>query len=186
MFRLLRPVTTAIALFSAAPALAHATLDVSDAPAGSFFQFSINVAHGCEGSPTLKVRVRIPDGVAGVKPQPKPGWDVEVRKEKLARPIDAGHGRTISETVAEVTWTGKLLDEHFDRFVLHMKLPDKPGTTLYFPTVQECEKGAQRWIEIPAAGKSAGDLKEPAPALKLGPEGTPALTLRSARRIGQP
>ena len=69
--------------------------------------------------------------------------------------------------------TGKLPDEHFDRFVLHMKLPDKPGATLHFPTVQECEKGVHRWIEIPGPGKSAADLKEPAPALKLGPKTRP-------------
>ena len=51
-----------------------------------------------------------------------------------------------------------------------MKLPDKPGETLYFPTVQECEKGVHRWIEIPAAGKSRGDYKEPAPFLRLLPK----------------
>jgi uncharacterized protein YcnI len=43
---------------------------------------------------------------------------------------------------------------------------------LYFPAVQECEKGVHRWIEIPEPGKSARDYKEPAPALKLGPKAT--------------
>jgi len=80
------------------------------------------------------------------------------------------HGRTITETVVELTWTGKLADENFDQFGIHMKLPDKPGETLYFPTVQECEKGVHRWIEIPAAGKSRGDYKEPAPFLRLLPK----------------
>jgi uncharacterized protein YcnI len=157
------------ALLATTPAFAHATLDAGEAPADSFFQFGVNVPHGCEGTATLKVRVRIPDGVVGVKPQPKPGWQLETRKEKLATPVSAGHGR-ITEVVAEVIWTGKLLDEHFDRFVVHMKLPDKPGATLYFPVVQECEKGVHRWIEIPGAGRSAGDLKEPAPSLRLGPK----------------
>jgi uncharacterized protein YcnI len=41
---------------------------------------------------------------------------------------------------------------------------------LYIPTVQECEGGkAERWIEIPAAGKSADDYRFPAPGLKLLP-----------------
>jgi periplasmic copper chaperone A len=53
---------------------------------------------------------------------------------------------------------------------MHMKLPNKPGETLYFPTVQECERGVHRWIEIPAAGRSRGDYKEPAPFLKLLPK----------------
>jgi periplasmic copper chaperone A len=149
---------------------AHATLDRSEAPADSYFNAFLNVPHGCEGSPTLKVRVRLPDSVIGVKPQPKAGWELAVRKEKLATPIVEGHGRTITEVVAEVTWTGKLDDENFDQFGIHMKLPNKPGETLYFPTVQECEKGVHRWIEIPAAGKSRGDYKEPAPFLRLLPK----------------
>jgi uncharacterized protein YcnI len=161
----------AVALVAAGqPAHGHATLDRNEAPADSFFNAFINVPHGCEGSATLKVRVRIPDGVIGVKPQPKPGWELTIRKEKLATPLAEGHGRTISETVAEVTWTGKLADENFDQFGIHMKLPDRPGETLYFPTVQECERGVHRWIEIPAAGNTRGDYKEPAPFLKLLPK----------------
>jgi periplasmic copper chaperone A len=149
---------------------AHATLDRNEAPADSFFNTFINIPHGCEGSPTLKVRVRIPEGVLGVKPQPKSGWELVIRKEKLATPIVESHGRTITEAVVEVTWTGKLSDENFDQFGIHMRLPDKPGETLYFPVVQECEQGVHRWIEIPAAGKSRGDYKEPAPFLMLRPK----------------
>jgi uncharacterized protein YcnI len=170
MSRALAVLTIAAASLSAASAHGHATLDRSDAPADSFSQVGINVPHGCEGSATLKVRVRIPDGVIGVKPQPKPGWGLDIRKVIRAPATGPSRGHDNGETVAEVTWTGKLLDEHFDRFVLHMRLPDRPGATLYFPVVQECEKGVHRWIEIPGAGKTAGDLKEPAPALKLGPK----------------
>ena len=170
MSRVFQVTATAIALLAAMPAGAHVTLDRNEAPADSFFNATVNVPHGCEGSPTLKVRVRIPDGVIGVKPQPKSGWELTVRKEKLAQPIVESHGRTISEVVAEVTWTGRLLDENFDQFGIHMRLPNKPGETLYFPTVQECETGVHRWIEIPAAGKSRGDYKEPAPFLRLTPK----------------
>jgi uncharacterized protein YcnI len=161
-----------VVIFASAPATAHVTLDRNEAPADSFFNAMVNVPHGCEGSPTLRVRVRIPDGVIGVKPQPKPGWDLAIRREKLAQPIVESHGRTITEVVAEVTWSGKLLDENFDQFGIHMRLPNKPGETLYFPAVQECEKGVHRWIEIPAAGKSRGDYKEPAPFLRLTPKRT--------------
>jgi periplasmic copper chaperone A len=170
MLRVFLLTATVVVLLAAQPARAHVTLDRNEAPAESFFNAMVNVPHGCEGSPTLKVRVRIPDGVIGVKPQPKPGWELVIRKEKLAQPIVESHGRTISEVVAEVTWTGKLLDENFDQFGIHMRLPDKPGETLYFPTVQECETGVHRWIEIPAPGKSRGDYKEPAPFLRLTPK----------------
>ena len=68
-------------------------------------------------------------------------------------------------------WTGRLPDEHYDEFVLSVFLTDElvPGRTLYFPAVQECENGVNRWIEIPEADKSASDLREPAPGLKLLP-----------------
>lgn len=171
MSRAVLVAAVAVALVAATQsARAHATLDRNEAPADSFFNTFVNIPHGCEGSPTLKVRVRIPEGVIGVKPQPKPGWELLIRKEKLARPIVESHGRTITEAVVEVTWTGKLPDDNFDQFGIHMKLPDQPGETLYFPVVQECEQGVHRWIEIPAAGKSRGDYKEPAPSLTLRPK----------------
>jgi copper(I)-binding protein len=42
-----------------------------------------------------------------------------------------------------------------------------PGTTVYFPVTQECEKGAHRWVEIPAAGQDTHTLKSPAPGVRL-------------------
>ena len=78
----------------------------------------------------------------------------------------------MSEGVREIVWTGKLPDEHYDEFVFRAYLTDslKPDTKLYFPLVQECEGGkADRWIEIPADGKSADDYEHPAPGLKLLP-----------------
>jgi uncharacterized protein YcnI len=168
----LRILTAATAAFLAAGDLAnaHAVLERREAPADSYFKAVIGIGHGCEGSPTLRVRVRIPEGVISVKPQPKAGWELSIRKDKLPKPVDAGHGRTITEEVAEVTWSGRLLNENYDEFVLQVKLPDSPGETLYFLTVQECEKGVHRWIEIPTGGKARGDYKEPAPELKLLPK----------------
>lgn len=150
-------------------ATAHTVLDKSEAPADSYQRLSFTVPHGCDGSPTVNLRIQIPDGVVGVKPQPKPGWELTIVRGPLKTPW-VSHGKTITEGVTEVKWTGKLLDAHMDDFAMNVKLPDKPGETLYFAAVQECEKGVHRWIEIPAAGKSRDDLKEPAPALKLLPK----------------
>ncbi len=153
-----------------APATAHVTIDQREASAHSYFKAQLRVGHGCKGSPTVRVRVRLPEGTVSVKPQPKPGWKVETTRVKLAQPVDDGHGGKITETVGEVAWSGgRLLDEHFDEFAVMMRLPDRPGATLYFPVVQECEQGVHRWIEIPEPGKSAGDYREPAPALRLTP-----------------
>jgi hypothetical protein len=48
-----------------------------------------------------------------------------------------------------------------------VKLPASAGETLYFPTVQKCEKGQTGWVEIPAEGESADELEEPSPELTL-------------------
>lgn len=155
----------------ASPAAAHVTLETQQAVAGSTYKAVLRVGHGCEGTPMHTIRVRVPDGMVIVKPMPKPGWQISTQTGKLAEPIDDGHGGKITEGVREITWGGgKLLDAHYDEFVFRGQLPSKPGQVLYFPVVQECEKGVHRWIEIPAAGKSANDYKEPAPALKLLPK----------------
>ena len=56
-------------------------------------------------------------------------------------------------------------------FGMILRLPDKAGQNLYFPIVQECEKGVHRWIEIPANGQSADKLREPAPFIRLKAKG---------------
>lgn len=157
--------------FVGTAAYGHITLDVPSATVGSSYKAVFRVPHGCAGTATVRLRVRLPDGVVNVKPQPKPGWDVSTVMEKLAKPIVLDHGREMTETVREVVWAGGKLPDHFyDEFVLRAELPDKPGTTIYFPVVQECEKGVNRWIEIPEPGKTSRDYKEPAPQLKLLPK----------------
>lgn len=157
----------------AGPALAHVTLETQQAPVGSTYKAVLRVPHGCNGAATTRVRIRIPDGVIAVKPMPKPGWTLETTKGKYGKAYDY-YGTPTAEGVTEVSWSGgKLPDEHYDEFVLRAYLTTdlKPETTLHVPVVQECEGGGvERWIEIPAAGKSADDYKFPAPGLKLTPK----------------
>lgn len=152
-------------------AIAHVTLEAQQAVAGSYYKAVVRVPHGCDGTPTIKVRVRIADGITSVKPQPKPGWKVTAVKGKLETPSADGHGNKITEAVREVVWSGgRLPDDNYDEFVMQVKLPETPNSVLHFPVVQECVKGLHRWIEVPVAGKTSGDYKEPAPALKLVPK----------------
>lgn len=150
------------------PACAHVTVQPAEADAGKYSQIAFTVPHGCAGSATVALRVKMPDGVSSVKPQMKPGWTVEIRKKKPDAPVQSSHGHAITEVVDEVSWRGgPLPDDLFDTFGLVMKLPDTPGQPLYFPAVQECEQGVSRWIEIPAAGQAPSALHEPAPAVQL-------------------
>ncbi|QHO77070.1 hypothetical protein ACH79_34945 [Bradyrhizobium sp. CCBAU 051011] len=164
-------IVVTLAALSAAPALAHVTLERRQAPVGSYYKAVFAVPHGCAGSATVKLRVQVPEGVIGIKPMPKPGWTVETVKGKYATEYEF-HGGKISEGVKEVVWSGgKLADDNFDEFVFSSYLTAslKPDTTLYFPVVQECEQGVSRWIDTPAGGNTGNghDSKTPAPGIKL-------------------
>ncbi len=149
---------------------AHATLETKEAPAGSQYKVVLRTPHGCNGSPTIAVKVRIPNGVTEVKPQPKPGWEVEIVTEDPGEALDDTQDQGASERISEVHWTGgRLIDAHYDEFIMSVRLPDAPGQTLYFATVQECEQGVERWIDLPDEGQSAEDLDYPAPGVVLTP-----------------
>src|SRR4051794_17763265 len=164
-----RGIVVVAALAWATSASAHITLEAGEAPAWSYFKAVFRVGHGCAGSPTIRLRFRMPEGMTSVKPQPKPGWKVDTVRAPLAQPIDDGEGGRITEAVSEVVWSdGRLPNDQFDEFAILMRLPNRAGDTIYFPVIQECEKGVHRWIEIPAAGKAA-EGREPAPALRLAP-----------------
>jgi uncharacterized protein YcnI len=172
----LKIVTAAVGALCASAASAHVTLETQQAPVGSTYKAVLRVPHGCKGAATTKLRIRIPQGVIAVKPMPKPGWTLETVKGKYEKAYDY-YGTPTAEGVTEVIWSGgKLLDEHYDEFVLRAYLTAdlKPGTMLHVPVVQECEGGAsERWIEIPAAGQGeqhGHGAKYPAPSLKLLPK----------------
>ncbi len=159
----------ALATLFAVPASAHVTLERKEANPGRGYKAVLAVPHGCKGSPTTKVTVTIPEGVIAVKPQPKPGWSVQVVKGAYAKAYDFMHGIKFSEGVKEISWTGKLDDGFYDEFVFAGFIANtlSADTTLYFPVTQECEVGKEVWIEIPAAGQNAHALNAPAPSLRL-------------------
>lgn len=160
----------ALAIGAASGASAHVTLETREAAVNSTYKAVLRVPHGCGGEATLKLRVRIPAGMTGVKPMPKAGWTLETVTGPLEKPY-VDHGREVTEGVVEIVWTGELLDAHYDEFVFRGRLTDAlpVNETVYFPVVQECATAAERWIEVPAAGQSAGDLRYPAPGLKILP-----------------
>jgi uncharacterized protein YcnI len=137
------------------PALAHVVAAPGEAKAGSYAAIAFRVGHACAaGDATLKLRVEIPDGVASARPQPKPGWTIDVEKAE--------------DRATAVTWTGRLPDDQFDDFALLMKLPAEPST-LVFPVIQTCEKGESQWTEIPDPERPDEKLTRPAPTVRLTP-----------------
>jgi uncharacterized protein YcnI len=154
---------------AAIPADSHVVLQTGAAAPGTFYKAILNVPHGCGGSATIKLRVQIPEGLIAVKPLAKPGWAIEVIKGKYERTYSYIHGMTVAEGAKAIIWTGRLEDAFVDEFAFAGFVADtlKPGDVLALPTVQECDKGSERWVEIAAAGQDPHSLKAPAPLLKI-------------------
>jgi uncharacterized protein YcnI len=163
-------IPAALAIGGAVPAFAHVTLERQQAAVGGGYKAVFRVPHGCDGSATTAIRIQIPEGVISVKPQPKPGWQIHIVTGKYGRPYTY-YGNEVSEGVKEIDFTGNLPDSYYDELVLNTYLTDSlaAGSMLYFPVVQECENGVERWIQIPEAGKKADDYPDPAPGVKLTP-----------------
>ena len=161
----------------ATPAWAHVALEYQVAPAGSRYKASFQIGHGCGNSPTRQVTVEIPAGVRGAQPMPKPGWTIEMRREKLPQP-STQHGRSVTEDVTRISWTARSREDaldsaHYDEFVLVAQLPQQPGP-LYWPVRQLCDDGRLDWVEVPQAGQPRSALKAPAAVLEILPSGPAA------------
>ena len=137
----------------AAPASAHVTVQPATAVAGAYQVLRFGVGHGCgDRAATTALRVEIPTGVTVARPQPKPGWTLEI--------VGAG------ETVSAIVWRGSLPPDQFDEFVILAKLPRTSGS-LAFPATQNCGAETNRWIEPSSPG--ASKPRFPAPTLTLIP-----------------
>lgn len=147
---------SAAVLTSVAPVSAHATVQLygSTPTAGGYGHMFIRIPHGCEGGlATDTIKVQLPAGFSGVKPQAKAGWNVSVAKAD-GQPT-------------EITWSnGSLADSQFDDFGISVKYPSAAGTYA-IPTVQYCGSATAAWVEIPAAGQSSHSLAKPAPMVKV-------------------
>lgn len=143
-----------VGLTVASPAFAHIDPDPTDAQAGSEVSVGFTVQHGCDGSPTVQLDMRLPDGVGAPTAEPPDGWTGQV------------DGNVVTFE------GGPLPDDQELTFRVRMTLPATPDTTIYFPFVQRCEVGEIRWIDTPSDGSGA-ELDEPAPAMQLfGPVAT--------------
>ena len=150
-------------------ASAHAVLERKEAAPNAAYRGVVQIMHGCDGRPTTRVSVTIPEGVTGAKPMPKPGWTISTVKSAYARAYPSFHGH-VSEGVTRITWSGgSLPDEQVDEFTFFARISDAfaPGATIYFPVEQDCTEGSYRWSEVPAEGEPARALKAPAPAVRI-------------------
>ena len=163
--------TAAIALSLASPASAHVTATPSTAAAGAYTVVTFSVGHSCEGSPTTKIEIQVPETVLSVTPSRNPFYDVEKTVEQLDEPVTDAHGNEITERTSTIVYTARtpLPDGQRDTFELSFQVPDAEGEVLAFPTIQTCAKGETAWTQVPADGQDADELESPAPSFTILP-----------------
>lgn len=142
-------------------ASAHISIGSGPATANTSQEVTFNVGHGCEGADTSAVVIEIPDGVTSVRPMSSDFGQVDVVTDSAG-------------TVTAVSWTkaaSSVLasDIAFYKLVVRLKTPDKPFSTLYFPTHQTCvdAEGNESVVDWVALEETADS--EPAPALSVLP-----------------
>ncbi len=160
----------AVALaLTVAPASAHVTITPDTTAAGSYAVLTVSVPHGCEGSSTTGIAIKMPDEIYAVTPTRNPFWNVEKVMAQLDEPITDAHGNEVTERVDQVAYTARtpLPDGQRDAFELSLQLPDAEGETIAFPVVQTCEKGETGWTEEAADGQDPEELEHPAPLVTI-------------------
>lgn len=162
-------------LLLAGPASAHVSVQpVGEAAKGGYATINFKVPNERDNASTTKLEVNFPADhpLASVMPQPVPGWDVKVTKDKLTKPLKV-HGNTITEAVTKVTWTatgGKtgpgIGPGQFQQFPLSVGQLPEDADQLVFKTLQTYDnKEVVRWIDETEEG--AEEPESPAPVLKL-------------------
>jgi periplasmic copper chaperone A len=142
--------STAGALVSAS-ASAHVVMEKWEAYAGYQTFMTLAVPHGCGAAPTTEIRLKVPDGIGVIAPAPEAGWKLSMVRKKLDQPRPGEGGRMVTEVVDEVVWTGgNLPTDQLGRFHFLAMMPNTPGKTLYFKTIQKCSEGETKWVDTVA------------------------------------
>jgi uncharacterized protein YcnI len=160
----------AVVLCLPAAASAHISVHPNTVPAGAFATLNLRVPGEEEGAYAWKVAMQLPPGFIDADTENVPGWSVETKTKKLAKPIETDDG-PIEEEVSEVIWTGdkkegKLENGTFAQFPLSVAIPESyEGKPLAFKTLEYYSNGnVARWIGTP-------ESESPAPTINVTAKG---------------
>ncbi|MBW7460709.1 YcnI family protein, partial [Paenibacillus sepulcri] len=95
-------------------ASAHVTVQPAETTQGTYEVFTVRVPSEEENVTTKSVQVKVPEGAAVSRVQPKPGWKVELEK-------------TAENAIASITWTAEgegLAQTEFDEFRIQGRVAD--------------------------------------------------------------
>jgi periplasmic copper chaperone A len=153
---------TVAALVLVPLASGHAELTPEKSPAGSFKKFVLSVENEQADASTVKVVVRFPESVPTATFTQAPGWTRTVETLLLDTSTTGPDGETIDKRIVTVTWEGgEISPEETGEFGFRFQVPEQPGATIFFPTVQTYSDGTVvRWIGPPGSD-------EPAPGVRI-------------------
>ena len=87
----------AAAMVLPASAQAHVSLHPNVWPAGSFPTAAVRVPNESDNATVTKVDMQIPPGILSASYGPVPGWQVQVKTRKLAKPVQTDDGQITEE-----------------------------------------------------------------------------------------
>jgi periplasmic copper chaperone A len=156
----------ALAVPAAAPA--HVSVNPDELTAGSFAKVDVRVPNESDTKGTIRVSLRLPDGVYTLRYQRVPGWKTKLYRKQLDEPVDLGNGFQVDEQFTRVVWTARkpkrdrIGPGQFQDFPLSLRVPDgAAGTQLAFPAIQDYQGGDRvKWT-------GAADSDRPAPRVTL-------------------
>lgn len=138
-------------LFAATPVatFAHVTVKPSEALTGTYQTFTTSVPNE-KDTPTVAIRVVIPESVESVTPTVKPGWLIETKK--------------YGDKVTEITWTGGSIPAQMrDEFTFSAHLPSEAGD-IHWKAYQTYQDGTVvSWDQTPSDKHGHGEDENKGP-----------------------
>lgn len=117
-------------LFSPLPTFAHVVVKPNSVGIGTYQSFTVGVPVE-KDMPTTELRLVIPEGLAHITPNVKPGWKITVKK--------AAEGE--DSAITEIKWEGGIIPEgQRDEFVFSAKVPAS-ATELHWKAYQTYQDG---------------------------------------------
>jgi uncharacterized protein YcnI len=148
---------------------AHVTVSPSSLPQGTddaILTFRVPNESDTAAVTGLKIQFPLAHPIVLLNPQAGSGWQVNVVKTALPKPVTTDDG-TFTSTVSEIDWSGSTIAVgQFGEFnVLAQGIPT--GTSeLVFKAIQTYSDGTVvSWIEVP--NKAVPDPEHPAPTILL-------------------
>jgi uncharacterized protein YcnI len=165
-------------LLDAGMAAAHVTVSPSSLPQGTddaILTFRVPNESATAAVTGLKIQFPLAHPIVLLNPEAGSGWQVNVIKSALPKPITTDDG-TFTSTTSEIDWSdGTIPVGQFGEFnVLAQGVPT--GTSqLVFKAIQTYSDGTVvSWIEVPS--KAVPDPEHPAPTIKLTQGGSASST----------